>query len=184
MDHLYINRILNGETDAFKYLVRNHENLAMRTAMSIVKNETYSKDVVQNSFLQAYESLDKFRGESAFSTWFCRIVINKSLKFVQKNKRYESGPTHELQSERISYNSALLTLHKEDLQNFLKKGIAKLSPKEALCIQLFYLEEFSIEEIVELTGFSTSNTKVLLYRGRKNLHEYLLTDYKKINSHE
>ncbi len=181
MDDLYIKKVLNGDLNAFGYLVRQYQTLAMRTAMSIVKDETDAKDIVQNSFIQAYESLQKFRGDAKFSTWLSRIVINKSFRFIQSKARQSNFQKQQISvNPAPTFNDGFQNLNKQDLENLVKKGIKLLSPKEALCIQLLYLEEYSIEEIFETTGFSKSNIKVLLYRGRKNLHKHLILSYNKI----
>lgn len=181
MDELYIKRVLNGELDAFGYLIRQYQTIAMRTAVSIVKNETDAKDIVQDSFISAYESLDTFRGDSNFSTWLSRIVINKSFRFIQKKDRQNNQVKQESGIDSpITYNEGLLSLNQQDLEDFLKKGLNLLAPKEALCLQLFYLEEYHLDEIIEITGFTKSNIKVLLFRGRKNLYKHLITTYQKI----
>lgn len=181
MDELYIKRVLKGELDAYGYLVRQYQTLAMRTAMSIVKNENEAKDIVQNSFIQAFESLPNFRGDSKFSTWLCRIVTNKSFRFIQlKARKIKREKQQQMITSSISYNEGLLTLNKQDLAHFLKKGLKQLPAKEALCIQLFYLEEYHLDEIESITGFTNSYIKVLLFRGRKNLHKHLISSYNKI----
>lgn len=180
MDELYINKVLNGERDAYGYLIRQHQTVAMRTAMSIVKNETEAKDIVQNSFIQAYESLQSFKGESKFSTWLCRIVANKSFRFIQ-NKARKTNFEKKLiiHDTPFAYNEGLLNLNRQDLNELLKKGLKLLTPNEALCLQLFYLEEHHLDEIEKITNFSKSNIKVLLFRGRKNLYHHLITSYNK-----
>ena len=183
MDEAYIHRVLKGDTQAFRYLVRRYQAMAMRTAMSMVKNESDAKDVVQISFIQAYESLHSFRRESKFSTWICRIVINNSIKFIQKRKRkYEQREGSPLaSSDAFSYNQGLLSLDRNDVEQLLKKGLARLSPNESLIIQLYYLEEYRLEEIEQITDFSRSNIKVLLHRARKNLYKHLVKSYENMN---
>jgi len=177
MDDLYIKRVLKGEVDAYGYLVRQHQAIAMRTAMSIVKNETDAKDIVQNSFIQAYESLHNFRGEAKFSTWLCRIVTNKSFRFIQQKARQINLTNQQSNLDLpITYNEGLFALNKQDLEELLKKGLNQLSAKEALCLQLFYLEEYHLDEIENITGLTKSNIKVLLFRGRKNLYQYLVSN--------
>ncbi len=169
----YINETLNGDINAFGKLVEMHQSFAYRTAISLVKSEADASDVVQESFITAYEKLYTFRQDCKFSSWMCRIVINKSLQFIRKKN---IRVTHEQINEHIQnvdVNKAIVHLEKKDLEKTLKKALAKINPKEALVIQLFYLEEFSIIEIKELTGFTTSNIKVLLHRGRIKLYNQL-----------
>ncbi len=181
MDEIYIDKVLNGEQDAYGYLIRQHKTIAMRTAMSIVKNETEAKDIVQNSFIQAYESLRSFKGESKFSTWLCRIVVNKSFRFIQNKARKINFEQKQLiDNTPYVYNEGLLNLKRQDLNKLLKKGLKLLAPNEALCLQLFYLEEYHLDEIEKITNFSKSNIKVLLFRGRKNLYHHLIKSYNKI----
>lgn len=176
MDEIYIKRVLKGELNAYRFLVRQHQDIAMRTAMSIVKNETDAKDVVQSSFIQAYESLQKFRGDAKFSTWLCRIVANKSFRFIQKKVKQIERQEQQINPDMtFADNGGLRALNKQDLEKLLKDGLKLLAAKEALCLQLFYLEEYRLTEIEEVTGFTKSNIKVLLFRGRKNLYNILIT---------
>ncbi|NRA51112.1 MAG: sigma-70 family RNA polymerase sigma factor [Phaeodactylibacter sp.] len=179
MEELYIKRVLRGDLDAFSFLVRQHQSMALRTALSIVKNEADAKDVVQVSFLQAYESLHTFRLESRFSTWFYRIVVNKSLRQLKK-KGVKTDYSDEFSGEVVAHNEGVQALEEADLSRLLKEGLKQLPPKEALCVQFFYLEEYSLAEIVEVTGFSPSNVKVLLHRGRKHLYEHLICEYNSV----
>ncbi len=173
MDDLYIRRVLNGDVEAYGYLVNQHQQLAMRTAMSMIKNEKDAQDIVQNSFVQAYTSLSKYRQESKFSTWLCKIIINKSLNFIRSRKPLMLED-HEIADDiLVTQNEAIVNLDKEDLSRILKNALLRISAKEALTLQLYYLEEYSIEEIESLTDFTRSNIKVLLHRGRKNLQHIL-----------
>lgn len=79
VEDLYIKKVLNGDTEAFRYFVTTYKNLAFSVAISGVKNEFTAADVVQESFVRAFENLKSFRGDSKFSTWFFRIVINESF---------------------------------------------------------------------------------------------------------
>lgn len=181
-DLQYIKRVLHGEPEAYKYLVRQHQHLAMRTAMSILKNEADSKDVVQISFIKAYESLKKFHGDAKFSSWLCRIVINQSFRSLQKRNRIDKMTQEYAKTDMpLVRNEGLANLNKRDMDALLKKGLSLISPKEALCVQLFYLEQYGIEEIQKITGISSSSVKVLLFRGRKKLYKHLLASYKNMN---
>jgi len=173
MDSIYVKKVLDGDVDAFRYFVHQYQKMAFRTAMSMVKNENDAKDIVQNSFVQAFESLKNFRQEAQFSTWLGRIVINNGLRFLETKKSVPLECADWNGGQLTEYNEGVFTLEKQELEEVLKKALLQIPAKEALAIQLFYLEQLSVKEIAETTGFTRSHVKVLLYRGRKELYEQL-----------
>ncbi len=173
MDDLYIKKVLDGQTDEFRYFIKQYKDLAFSVAFSVVKNEFTAAEVVQESFVKAYENLKSFKGESKFSTWLCRIVINESFKIIRKEKRTvsESGL---VSGTDFQENPAIFSALKETEQKFyINECLTRLAASESLVLRLFYLAENSIREICEMTGWSESNVKVHLHRGRKNMQELL-----------
>ena len=88
MDDQYLQKVLSGDNQSFTYFIKMYQNGAYAVAISIVKSEDKAKDVVQESFIQAYNALSSFKSKSKFSTWLYRIVVNKSLRLLEKEKRY------------------------------------------------------------------------------------------------
>lgn len=174
LDGLYINKVLSGDKSSFKYFINMYQELAMSIAMSIVQYEPDAKDVVQNAFVQAYKSLPTFKQESKFSTWFYRIVVNESLKFIRKNSKYKpvrlSNKNEHLYAP-IS-NEAYDKLDLLDKRKEIQKALILMKPKERLVLELFYLQEYKLSEIEAITGFSPSNIKVLLHRARKSFSSF------------
>lgn len=175
MDNEYIEKVLDGDNQSFAYFINTYQNEAYAIAMSIVKSDDKAKDVVQESFIQAYNALYSFKKKSKFSTWLYRIVVNKSLRFIEKEKKYiQNDSLFNLAIEdRASYNEALTHLKSEELKKLIKGIFNKMPSKEALVLQLFYLNEFKIEEIVQISSFSKANVKVLLHRGREHFYSIL-----------
>ena len=181
MDKNCIQRVLNGETEEFRQLITKYKDMAYSIAMSVIKDEFYTEEIIQVSFLKAYDKLNTFNGGSKFSTWFYRIVINESFKLIKKHKAdfvdfVETPP--EITTE--TYNS-ILKLEVDDQKYYINEALKKLSSKESLALRLFYLEENSIDEICDITGWSCSNIKVLLHRARINLR-FILTEYYKLDN--
>lgn len=169
-DQRHIQRVLDGDKDAFRYLVRNYQEMGYSIAISIVKNEIDAKDVVQNAFIRVFKSLRTFREDSKFSTWFYRIVVNESLKHLRKGKLGRETISFKDDSKDYGevFNAALNNLDVEDRNNRIDKALDLMKPKEALVLKLHYLHERRINEIESITGFSKSNIKVLLFRARKS----------------
>ncbi len=175
MDAHYINEVLKGNTNAFGYFIRTYQNKAFGVAVSIVKREDVAKEIVQESFITAYFSLTNFRKDAKFSTWFYRIVVNNALQFIKREKRkYELlGEYSITDDEKTAFNNAIGELQKQDLKKLIKKVFEKIPVKEALILQLYYIDDQSILEIEEITAFTKSNVKVLLHRGRASFYKII-----------
>lgn len=178
MDEICIRRILDGDSEAFRQIITKYKDMAYSLAMSVIKNEFYAEEILQSSFLIAYDKLSTFKGSSKFSTWFYRIVINESFKYVKKHKTefidfVEIPP--EIPNE---IENAILKLELDDQKYYITEALKKISPKESLILRLFYLDENNIVEICSITGWSSSNIKVILHRARINIKHILTEIYK------
>ncbi len=175
MDAHYINEVLKGNTNAFGYFIRKYQDKAFGVAISIVKREDDAKDVVQDSFISAYSSLTNYRNDAKFSTWFYRIVVNTALQFIKREKRKDevAGEYSITDEEKTAFNNAIRQLHKQDLKRLIKRVFEKIPTKEALILQLYYIDDQNIVEIEEITAFTKANVKVLLHRGRTTFYKML-----------
>jgi len=182
MDTHYLNEVIKGNTNAFVYFIRTYQNKAYGIAISIVKQEDDAKDVVQNSFIKAYSSISKFRNDAIFSTWFYRIVVNTALQFLAQRKRniIKIEAIELTENEKTACNSVIKKMHQDDLKCLIKTVFSKIHSKQALILQLFYIDELSITEIEEVTNFTKPNIKVLLYRGRISFYDIVKKEQIKI----
>jgi RNA polymerase sigma factor (sigma-70 family) len=174
MDEIYIRNVLNGDANSFRYLIKNYKDIAFSLAMSVVKDEFVAQEVLQIAFVNAFTKLSTFKGKSKFSTWLYRIIINEAFKAIKKQK-----------SEIITFGGATvfttpeidcfsLGINADEQRFYINEALKMISPKESLIMRLFYLEENSIEEIAEITGWTFSDIKVNLYRARINMKELLM----------
>jgi len=168
MDDLYIRKVCEGDTHAFRYFVKAYKDMAFTLAMAVVKDEFVAQEVVQDAFVKAYNGLGSFNQKASFKTWFYRIVVNESLLRLKKLNREILSFTDEY-TEQLPDDTPILTAKEEEQQYLINEALQKLPPKESLVLRLFYLQEESIKEVSEITGWSESNTKVLLHRARKNM---------------
>jgi RNA polymerase sigma factor (sigma-70 family) len=180
MDEICIQRILGGDPEAFRQLITKYKDMAYSIAMSVIKDEFHAEEIIQDSFIIAYEKLATFKGDSKFSTWFYRIVINESFKLAKKHKTEFVNFVETATEISDDINNAILNLKTDDQKYFINEALKKISSKESLVLRLFYLDENSIEEISGITGWSSSNTKVILHRARTNL-KFILTEIYKLD---
>jgi len=87
MDSIYIEKVLSGDTEAFRFFVKTYKDYAFSISYSVLKNTYSAEEAVQESFIKAFQNLSSFRSDAKFKTWFGRIVINESLRKLDSNKR-------------------------------------------------------------------------------------------------
>lgn len=168
MDNLYIDKVLSGDRHAFRYFVKTYKDMAFSLAISIVKNELIAEEVVQDAFVQAYLSLSNFKKLSKFSTWFYRIVVHCSYSAAKK-RSWETIPIEPLDEAIVMVENIINKLILEEEKQLIQEALMQLPANEALALRLFYLEELSMEEIKQITGWSLANVKVILHRSRKRM---------------
>jgi RNA polymerase sigma factor (sigma-70 family) len=174
-DKYYINQVLDGNTNAFSYLVDRYKDMVYLIAVKMLKNSEDAEELSQDIFVKAYSSLDMFKFESKFSTWIYRITYNAAISKLRK-KQIEvvdiencNVPVRDVVS---SYN-AISELKILEQKKYINMAIESLKEDDALLIILYYLNENSIEEISEITQLTSSNVKVKLFRARKRFYEEL-----------
>ena len=173
-DLLLVTKVLQGDRNAFAAIVDNYKDMAVSIAFNILLNQEDAEEVAQDSFVKAFKALPAFKGQSKFSTWFYRIIINTALN-KKKGKKQQSIFLEESVYENLpAENDNLLSkaIRKQSKEQILT-ALSELSNSERICISLYYLEELSVEEIHEVSAISVSNIKVLLHRARKRLFTIL-----------
>jgi len=178
MDDYYIQKVLEGDADSFRFIIKTYKDMAYSMAMSVVKDDLIAREVIQASFVLAYINLSSFKGKSKFSTWLYRIVINEAFK-VKKKEGRNIIIFGDLSVFNISESDDLTKKIDEDEQKYyINKAMEMLSSKESLILRLFYLEDNSIDDISDITGWTNSYIKVILHRARINMSRILISNFK------
>jgi len=168
MDDVYVEKVCQGDTDAFRYFLKKYKDMAFSLSVSIVKDEFIAEEVVQDSFVKAFNGMRSFNATSTFRTWFYRIVLNEAFQRRKKIKKdfLEFKPDY---NDEIKDESILLELDKDEQIYNINEALKMLPDRESVVLRLFYLEEESIKDVCEITGWTESNTKVILHRARKSM---------------
>ena len=174
-DQHYIERTLQGETQAFGTLVERYQNFVFTIVFRMVKVREVAEEVAQDSFLKAFESLESYRGEAKFSSWLYSIAYRKALDSLRKNKKYKAFELIDDITEDDSKHgeNALEGLESKERIEKIQESILKLPEQEAAIVTLYYFEEQSVKEIAAITKLSEDNIKIKLYRSRKKLFSLL-----------
>ena len=179
MDNLYIQRVLNGDYSAFSYFVDNYKDMAYTIAIRIVNNNEDAEEIVQDSFLKVFKTLNKFRKDSKFSTWFYKIVVNNALTKVRRSKTEEYKDISNIEDiaiEEIETKHSQLSF--SDQQKYINIALSKLNIEDRLLLTLYYLNENTIDEIAEITKVKMENLKMKIHRARKKMYVVLEKELK------
>ena len=172
----------NGDVAAFEQLVKRYDGKLFRIAQSVTRNREDSQDVVQETFLKAYQHLGDFRGDSQFSTWLFRITVNQSLMKLRKQRAIKDvsldedfqGDGDKLPLEVIDWAPNPEQLYRtSELREILIKTIEELPPILRTVFVLQDLEGLSTIQTAEALTLSQPAVKSRLWRARLQLRERL-----------
>jgi RNA polymerase sigma-70 factor (ECF subfamily) len=169
-EHSLIDRILAGEQYLYAEMVDKHKSYAYTIAQKILQNRPDAEEATQDAFIKAYHHLGGFNKQAKFSTWLYRIVFNTAISYRRKSRRQFTSIEHAVVEYR---QDAEGTLEKNDKKRFLNLALSKLSDTDRTALSLFYLQEFSLEEIAEITGMQANTAKVRIHRARQRLADEL-----------
>ncbi|WP_299525154.1 sigma-70 family RNA polymerase sigma factor [uncultured Lutibacter sp.] len=170
-DEYYIEQTLNGNVNAFAFLVEKYKHMVYTLAIRIVKNKEEAEEVAQDSFVKAFKNLEKFKGESKFSTWLYKIAYYGSLDVLKKNKRFVNSENIDDFNEGDLGNmqDALEYLHEKERKKVINDALLKLNEDERIILTLYYFEDLPVKEISKVVNLSEDNIKTKLFRSRKKL---------------
>jgi len=180
-DVLLVKAAKAGDTSAFAELIRRHDRRLFKVAQYIVQNGHDAEDVVQDSFLKAFQGLAQFREESKFSTWMIRIVVNHALMKVRQrrngnhvavedNTRGENTAPLEICDVRIDPEQAL---HAAQVKQRLQRAVNELNPVFRTVFVLRDVQGLSIAETAAVLKISVPLVKTRLLRARLRLRQRL-----------
>jgi RNA polymerase sigma-70 factor, ECF subfamily len=172
----------SGDSAAFEFLCKQSANMIFRVARRMMRNNEDAEDVLQESFQQAFIHLNRFNGDSRFSTWLSRIAINAALMKLRKKQHLadvslDEPPETEQWSSHLEVQDQGLNPEQlyaqRERQRILSTAMKELTPGTRKAIELRELDERSSEETAQIMGISVGAVKTRLFHGRRKLRERL-----------
>jgi len=191
-DWALVLRVQKGDYAAFEELVLRHSDKTYALAMGMLRNSADAEDVVQTTFLNVFQRLNTFRGDSAFTSWLYRIAANNALMKIRKNKREpvdsienmlpsftENGLHAHPMVGAWSQRSADKLVDDKKLSKALEDALGKLPPQYRVVLLMRDVDGLSNEEISDVMGLSIPAVKSRLHRARLAVREELDRTYPK-----
>jgi RNA polymerase sigma-70 factor, ECF subfamily len=187
-DNEIISLILQGDRQIFRMLVEKYQSMIFRTSMGFLHNKDDADDLTQDIFIQAFQSLHSFKGESSFSTWLYRIAVNASLNKVRKNSRnpvlnrldslFGSGKEKEISFPVFDTENPESILIRQEHSKWVQKALDSLPENQKTAIVLSKYDDLSQKEIAEIMKTTEGAVEALIQRAKTNLRVRLLSSYK------
>lgn len=171
--------VLNGHTSSFEPLVVKYSPRVFATARRYARRESEVEDIVQEVWTKAFQKLNSFRGEAPFEHWLMRLAVRTCYDFLRGHQRNRETTFSELSESEGDWLDRYVADPGEANENasaareLVAKILEQLSPPARLVITLLEIEERSVKEIAQLTGWSVPLVKVRAFRARAEMRKCL-----------
>ncbi len=177
-DLVIVRKIQDGDVDAFDALILKYRERVYSVIYNLTSNREDASDLTQETFIKAFQSINRFKGKSSFFTWLYRIALNTSLTYLRRNKLrrffsfekmvdedHTEGFIENMTADSDSDKAALMS----ELQEKLNDAFQKLSVKHRTVITLFEIDGLSHKEVAEIVGASVGTVRSRLHYAKQFL---------------
>ena len=174
-DAILVDRCIDGEQAAARELFRRQQGRIQATLYRILGNNRDMDDLLQDTFVQVFKSLNSFRGEARLSTWIDRIAVRVAYRYIAKKN--PATFTIELadELEGASIMPSRHALAREGVRRFYA-ALSDLSPTARIAFTLHELDGKSVAQVATCVGASVTATKLRIWRARRALHRQAVSD--------
>lgn len=171
--------VLRGEASRFEPLIERYSPRLFATARRYARRESEVQDIVQEIWLKAYQKLPSFRGEAPFEHWLMRLAVRTCYDFLRAHQRNREATFSDLSSaegdwlEQFIRQPEQADERAEAARSLVRRVLEQLSPAARLIITLLEIEERSVKEISQITGWSVPLVKVRAFRARAEMRKIL-----------
>lgn len=167
-DKEIIDAILAGDKNQFRILIQRYEDKLYGLCIRMLQNRELAEDILQESFIEIYKNLASYKFKSSFSTWAYTITYRRIAKEFKQGKKNLLIDEVKKLSTKDEWTYQEDSFENNDTE-LLQTAVKSLSPLEHSILSLYYYDEMSVSEMVEITGFSPGKIKTLLFRIRGKL---------------
>ena len=173
-----IAELKNSKTkeQAFRELMHLYKERLYWHIRKIVLSHDDADDVLQNTFIKVFRSIDKFKGDSKLYSWMYRIATNESITHINKNAKRMKMTSEELQNNALNNLEADVYFEGDAIQLKLQKAIATLPQKQQLVFNMKYFDDMKYREMSEILDTSEGALKTSYHIAVKKIEAYLTSD--------
>ena len=157
---------------AFGDLIRLYSEPLYRQIRRMVQSHDDANDLLQNTFIKVWSSLENFRGEAKLSTWLYKIAINEAISFLERERRRQSISIDDQQQQLVNEIEADEHIDGDRLAQELRKAVATLPEKQRLVFNMKYYDDMKYEQISEILGTSVGALKTSYHLAVKKIEHF------------
>ena len=178
-DAQLVAKVVAGDQSCYRLLVERHHRAVFNAAYRLLGQPEEAADVTQETFIRAYQALERYQRDKPLAPWLCRIAINLALNRLKQQRpalSLDDDPAEaplEIPDLSVEPQTQLL---QQERQERLRQAILALPPEERTIIELRHFQEQSYEEIAGSLNLSLANVKSRLFRARQKLRQFLEKD--------
>ncbi|MCK4853014.1 MAG: sigma-70 family RNA polymerase sigma factor [Bacteroidales bacterium] len=175
-DKELIQQFRENRNYAFNLIVRKYQERLYWHIRKLVISHDDADDVLQNTFIKAFQGLEKFREDASLFTWLYRIATNESLTFLKKQRSWFYLPLGDYQQQLERTLESDTYFNGDEIQMKLQKAIIRLPEKQRLVFNMKYFEEMKYEDMSAILGTSVGALKASYHHAIKKIEHYLTRD--------
>lgn len=177
-DLAVVKRVQAGDVAAFDQLIRKYRERLFGVVYNLTSNREDTADLVQDAFIKAFQSINRFQGQASFFTWLYKIAVNTTLSHLRKNKMrtffslekiQEDDPSSKILADMTDKTGADRDAYLRELQEKLNEALQKLSIKHRTVITLFEIDGLSHAEIAQVMECSEGTVRSRLHYAKQFL---------------
>ncbi len=171
--------VLAGDSASFEPLVHKYSPRVFATVRRYARRESEIEDIVQEIWLKAFDKLKSFRGEAPFEHWLMRMTVRTCYDFLRRHQRNRESSFSEISEpesdwlDRFVSDPSSAAEDADAAKQLVERILEKLSPSSRMVIQLLEIEDRTVKEIAEITGWSVPLVKVRAFRARGEMRKIL-----------
>ncbi len=159
--------------DAFNEVIRTYSEPLYWQIRRLVQDHEDTNDLLQNTFIKAWSSLENFRGDAKLSTWLYKIAINESLTFLARERKRNHLSLDDQESILANTIEADTNFDGDQAQMMLRKAIATLPEKQRLVFNMKYFDDMKYEDMSSILGTSVGALKASYHLATKKIEQYI-----------
>ena len=168
-----IERLRQPETcrEAFGQVVREYSEPLYWQIRRLVENHDDASDVLQNTFIKAWQNIESFRGEAKLSTWLYKIALNESITFLSRERKRLNISLDDEESPLVNLIEADEWVDGDELALRLRKAVASLPEKQRIVFNMKYYDDMKYEQMSEILGTSVGALKASYHLAVKKIEK-------------
>jgi RNA polymerase sigma-70 factor (ECF subfamily) len=175
-DEELVSYIVKGKTELFSVIIDRYQSKVFSTVYSYTHDQEEARDLTQEIFIKLYNNLQSYKSKASFSTWLYRIAVNRCIDWTRKKRLHTVSTIYDSSDEEIDIYDTIAdsgggpeeAFIKQENKLYIRKVVEDLPEIYKTVIILYYFEDFSPQEISDITEVPKRTIETRLYRG-KNL---------------